>query len=122
MGFHPLNLALRFILELSALTAVGFWGWRQTDSWFRYVLAMGIPVGLAIIWGVFAVPDDKSRSGAAPIPTPGFVRLLLELGLFAFATWSLYNSGFVRVAWVLAIVTFSHYLISYDRIEWLLKH
>ena len=32
MGSHPLNLALRFLLELVAIGAVGFWGWRATDS------------------------------------------------------------------------------------------
>ena len=122
MGFHPLNLDLRFILEVAALYSIGFWGWRQTDSWFRFVLAIGIPIVLAIIWGIFAVPDDRTRSGAAPVPTPGFVRLLIELGLFTFATWSLSNTGLTTLAWVLAIVTVFHYLISYDRIKWLLRH
>jgi hypothetical protein len=32
MGSHPLNLAVRFALELSALAALGVWGWRQGDG------------------------------------------------------------------------------------------
>jgi hypothetical protein len=87
MGYHPLNLAFRFILELCALIAVGFWGWNQTDSPLKFFLAIGFPIILAFIWGVFAVPNDKSRSGKAPIPTPGLIRLPLELIIFAIATW-----------------------------------
>ena len=66
MGSHPINLAFRFLLELAALVASGFWGWRQSDGGFRYILAIGIPVFLAVVWGTFAVPNDPSRSGKSP--------------------------------------------------------
>ena len=32
MSAHPINLALRFILELAALYALGYWGWTQHDG------------------------------------------------------------------------------------------
>ena len=34
------------------------------------------------IRGVFAVPDDPSRSGSAPIAVPGLARLTLEAAVF----------------------------------------
>ena len=68
MGSHPINLALRFLLELSALFAMGVWGWRYSEGWLRFVLALSIPIIAAVLWGTFAVPDDPSRSGGAPIP------------------------------------------------------
>ena len=121
MGSHPLNLAFRFILELSALFSTGYWGWTQHQGVARWLLAIGLPVLLAILWGTFAVPNDPSRSGKAPIPTPGFLRLLLELAIFAVATIALIASQRVSAGLLLAGLTVFHYLISYDRIVWLLK-
>ena len=119
MGSHPVNLAIRFILEMSALVSVGMWGWRQSDGWLRFVLAIGLPVVLAAIWGIFAVPDDPSRSGNAPIVTPGLVRLAIELGIFACATWVLHDMGFQKATWAFGIVVVLHYVVSCDRIMWL---
>ena len=120
MGSHPINLAIRFLLEMTALIVVGLWGWKQSESWPRFVLAIGIPILLAVIWGTFAVPDDPSRSGAAPIPVPGVLRLIIELGIFAFATWVLYDMGYSKAWWILGVVVVVHYVVSYDRIIWLL--
>ena len=82
MGSHPANLILRFLLEIIALISLGIWSWKQSESWFRLVLAIGIPIIAAIIWGIFAVPNDPSRSGAAPVVTAGFIRLIIEFGIF----------------------------------------
>ncbi|WP_297794367.1 YrdB family protein [uncultured Eudoraea sp.] len=122
MGSHPINLIVRFLLELVALTAFGIWGWRQADGWASLLLAMGIPILMAVIWGTFAVPDDPSRSGAAPIMTPGAIRLLLELGFFAFAIWCFKDLGLTRISSIYGICVVIHYIVSYDRIKWLLKH
>jgi hypothetical protein len=75
----------------------------------------------AVLWGVFAVPGDRSRSGDAPVPVPGILRLLLELLLFGFAAWCLYDAGLVLLANIFGIVVLVHYIISYDRIIWLLR-
>jgi len=120
MGSHPLNLALRFLLELSALLSLGLWGFRQSDSWFRFVLAIGIPILAAIAWGTFAVPDDPSRSGGAPIAVPGILRLALELLFFAAGVLALTNLGYTRIGWLLGIIVALHYLVSYDRLLWLI--
>ena len=121
MGSHPLNLAVRFVLEIAALVAIGYWGWTQHDGFVRYLLAIGGPLLAAILWATFAVPDDPSRSGKAPIPVPGIIRLALELALFAFAAWALYDAGNSLLALILAAVVVVHYALSYDRIAWLLR-
>ena len=120
MGSHPINLGVRFLLELAALMSYGMWGYKFTDGWPRYVLALAIPVVFAALWGIFAVPDDPSRSGAAPVVTPGLIRLLLELLFFACATWALYDMGMHKSGLALGIIVILHYIISYDRILWLL--
>lgn len=122
MGSHPVNLALRFILEMAALISVGVWGWKQSDSWLKFVLAFGVPILLAAIWGIFAVPDDPSRSGNATVITPGIVRLIIELGFFGIAAWAQYNAGYEKVAIGFAMVVILHYVVSYDRILWLLSN
>ena len=121
MGAHPINLALRFILELSALVAIGYWGWSQSVGWLRFGLAIGLPVLAATLWGTFAVPDDPSRSGKAPVPVPGWLRLVIELGTFAVATWALFAMGNVTLGWTIGVLVVIHYLVSYDRIQWLLS-
>ncbi|MFT4523679.1 MAG: hypothetical protein ACI8ZN_002634 [Bacteroidia bacterium] len=122
MGSNPINLALRFLLELVALTSAGVWGWKHGNGWWKYALAFGIPVLMAVLWATFAVPNDPSRSGAAPIPTNGIIRLILELIFFAFATWVLFDTEHEILAKVFGIITIVHYLVSYDRIQWLISN
>jgi hypothetical protein len=121
MGSNLINLAVRFILELTALAAMGFWGWHQGEGRLRFVLAFGIPVIAAVIWGVFAVPGDPSRSGNAVVSTPGILRLALELTFFSLATWTLHRTGAITASWIFGIVTLVHYILSYDRLYWLIK-
>ena len=121
MGSHPVNLAVRFVLELSALVAMGLWGWRQGDSsGFRIGLAVGIPFLAAAAWGTLAVPGDPSRSGAAPLPVPGLLRLAIELAFFSFATWALFDTGSTILSALFGIAVALHYVASYDRLRWLL--
>lgn len=121
MAYHPLNLAVRFLLELCALAAIAYWGWTQHSGLLRYLLAIGGPLVAAVLWGTFRVPDDGSSSGRAPVPVPGLVRLVLELAFFTFAAWGLYDAGQTLLALILAGVVVLHYLLSYNRIAWLLR-
>jgi len=121
MSLFFLNLAIRFCLEIGVLIAVGMWGWQQTDGWMRWVIAIGLPLVLSVIWGVFNVPGDPSRSGAAPVAVPGVVRLLIEAAFFTFGAWALMSLGYRTFGGVFIIVVIVHYLVSFNRILWLLK-
>ena len=121
MGSHPLNLALRFLLELTAIAAAGYWGWHQHDGWSAILLAIGIPVALAAVWGVFNVSGDPSRSGNAPVVVPGSLRLFIELCVFSFGAWAIFDLGMGLAGIVFGSTVLAHYLISYDRIIWLLR-
>ena len=121
MGSHPINLAIRFVLEIAGLVALGWMGWHYGKGIFRYVLAIGIPLVAAALWGIFAVPDDPSRSGEAVVQIPGTIRLLLELAFFVASTWSLYATGATTICWIYGIVVFVHYVVSYDRVLWLIQ-
>jgi hypothetical protein len=121
MGSNPINLAVRFILEMAGLAALGWWGWNQGEGILRFILALGIPFLAAVLWGTFAVPDDQSRSGKAKVPIPGIVRLMLELAFFVTATWSLFATGLTALGWIYGIAVLIHNIISYDRVMWLVR-
>ena len=121
MGSNPINLAVRFILEMAGMVALGWWGWNQGEGILRFLLALGIPFLAAVLWGTFAVPDDPSRSGEAKVPVPGIVRLMLELAFFGLATWSLFATGLTNLGWIYGIAVLIHYIISYDRVMWLVR-
>jgi hypothetical protein len=121
MSKHPVNLAVRFMLEVLGLSTFGVWGYQQSDIWTRILLAIILPLGYAVLWGVFAVKDDPSRSGKTVVQTPGTIRLILELLLFGAATWMLHSLGYSTLGFIFGGVVILHYILSYDRIAWLLK-
>jgi hypothetical protein len=118
MSQHPLNLALRFVLELVGLFALGYWGWSEHAGLARWLWAVGLPLLAAILWGTFRVPDDP---GDAPVAVPGPVRLLLEAAFFGAATWAFYAAGGVSAAAFFGLIVLAHYALSYDRLAWLLR-
>ena len=122
MSKHPLNLTVRFVLEVGAILTFGTWGYRFSELWTRYLLVILLPLIFALLWGIFAVPNDPSRSGKTVVHTPGIVRLILELGLFTAATWMIYDLTFTRLALIFCAVVILHYIFSYDRIRWLLTN
>ena len=77
------NLALRFGLELAALLGLGLAAWKFTPGPARWAAVALVPIAAAVIWGVFNVLDDPSRSGAAPVEVTGWVRLAIELAILA---------------------------------------
>ncbi len=121
MGSNPINLTGRFLLEMAALLIMGVWGWNQLAGPGRFLLAIGLPVLAAVLWGTFAVPDDPIRSGKAPVSVPGVIRLLLELIFFGFAVWMLVDLGRLDMALGMGVITAVHYALSYDRLAWLVK-
>jgi hypothetical protein len=121
MGSQPWNLALRFLLELAALAGLGVAGWSLASGFWRWLLVILLPLTAAVLWGVFAVPGDPSRSGGAPVPVPGVVRLVLELAILFAGAAGCYLSGYRTAGLVIATLVLAHYAISYDRIGWLLR-
>jgi hypothetical protein len=114
---HPLNLGLRFLLELAVWGAMGYWGWTQGRGPWRWLLALGFPLLAMTLWGVFRVPGD---GGPPVVAVPGWVRLLLELFQFGVAVGLLIHAGHVPWALVLAVLLILHNALSYDRILTLL--
>ncbi len=82
MSKNPVNLTLRFCLEIAALAAMGYWGWTQHDGIGRYGWTIGLVVGASALWGTFRVPNDPTD---AVVAIPGVARLGLEAVFFGLA-------------------------------------
>jgi hypothetical protein len=82
MNTNPLNLTVRFLLEIAMLIIFGYWGWLLNGDWERWSGAIGLPLIAAALWGIFRIPDDPK---SAPVEVQGIVRLLLEWILFGLA-------------------------------------
>ncbi|NOH00962.1 MAG: YrdB family protein [Chloroflexi bacterium] len=121
MSQNPLNLTLRFVLELAGLYAFGAWGWIQHAGSMRYLLVIVLPLIAGTLWGLFRVPGDASASGNAVVAVPGWMRLLMEIIFFSFATFCLLDAGMTGMGWGFGIASLFHYILSYDRVVWLLK-
>lgn len=119
MSQNPLNLLVRFLLELCILAALGWWGWMHGSGAGRWLLAVGLPLCAALLWGAFRVPND---GGAPAVQVSGAVRLLIEAFLFASAAAALAGAGHRRLAVAFAATVLIHYAVSYDRVLSLLRH
>lgn len=118
---NPVNLTIRFVLELWVLVAVAVFGWNHLDDPWRYVAVIGGPLVLIFVWGLFNVPDDPSRSGHAPVVVPGIVRLGIEIVYFVVGFLATYLGGMEVIAVIFGVVVVAHYLMSMDRVRWLLS-
>jgi quinol-cytochrome oxidoreductase complex cytochrome b subunit len=87
MVIKSANLALRFLLELCALAALGYWGFQTGRGLFMKIgLGIGAPLLAALVWGTFVAPH-----AAVPVSAP--LRLVLELVVFGSAAAALYAAG-----------------------------
>ncbi|KON90357.1 hypothetical protein AF332_18080 [Sporosarcina globispora] len=85
------NLALRFILELCPLAALGYWGFRTGNGWIlKIFLGFGAPLLAAVVWGSFVSPKATYEIGQ-------FGRLIIEAVVFGSASLALYASGHTRL-------------------------
>jgi len=121
MGNAWWNLTLRFLLELAALLGLGMAGWSLSAGFWRWILAAALPLLAAVLWGTFAVPNDPSRSGRAPVPVPGAFRLLLELIVLFGGAAGFYLAGYATTGIAIALLIAVSYVFSRDRLSWLLR-
>ncbi|GJM37682.1 MAG: hypothetical protein DHS20C19_10490 [Acidimicrobiales bacterium] len=115
------NLALRFGLELAALAGLGLAAWRLTSGPTRWVAVTLVPIAAAVVWGVFNVIDDPSRSGDAPIEVHGWTRLGIEVVVLVGGAVGVALAGRPNLGLVLVALIAVHYASSISRIEWLTK-
>ena len=120
MAYLPISRGFRFILELVALFALGYWGWTQPPGILRYLLAPGLPILAAVIWNTFQAIEPVAPKPIRVV-VQGRVRLILELVLFGLAVTAFITSDHIFLGIVFSLLISLHYLTSMDRISWLMK-
>ncbi len=93
-----INLAVRFLLEICVLICVGYWGFKTHTGWLLKILfALGGPLLIAVIWGMFAAPKAAYR-------LQGSAFLALEVLVFGSGVAALFLTKNSALAWVFAVV------------------
>ena len=96
------NLALRFALELTALAAVGWWGWDAGGP----LLALAAVAAVVVIWGAFVAPKASH-----PMTDP--VRLLLEVAVFGSGVVALSAADGGTLAVVFGVLVVVHLALTF---------
>src|SRR3954447_18091735 len=92
------NLGLRFALELAALAALAYGGWRVPGPlWLRILLALALPVLAAVVWARWVAPKASH-----PVADPQ--RLFPEWLVFGGATVALAATGHPLLGALLAVL------------------
>lgn len=91
-GLKLFILSLVFLSELTALAALGYWGFHVPKGMpLKLVLGIGTPLVVAVIWGLFLAPR-----AVFPVDLP--IKMLLKLMVFAISAWALHAAGHAQVA------------------------
>jgi hypothetical protein len=97
------NLALLFLLELTGLAVFAWWGWNASSSTaLRLVLAVGLPVVAAVLWGLFAAPTARYRN---PVVTT-----VVKVAFFGLAGLALWTGGHPVLAAVFVLVVVANFV------------
>jgi hypothetical protein len=100
------NDGLRFLLELSALAAVAYWGWSEHGGILRWVLVVAAPLAIALVWGRWVAPKAKH-------PTVDPARLGLELLVFGSAVAALFDADEPVPAAILGAAAVLHLALTF---------
>lgn len=94
-----INLGLRFLIEILALVIFGYWGFHVSQGTFmKYLLGIGTPVLVAVIWGMFGSPK-------APYGLTGVPYLLFEVFIFCLPAVVLFVIGKQSWAVLYGVIT-----------------
>ncbi|MBE5102265.1 YrdB family protein [Priestia aryabhattai] len=81
-----MNLVLRFLLELFALGSLAYWGIQTGKGLNKVLLAIGAPLVIAIVWGIFGSPRAQIQLSMS-------MHMMLELIVFGLPAIALYATG-----------------------------
>lgn len=98
------NLGVTFLVELVGLAVFAWWGWNASSSTvLRILLAVGLPVIAAILWGLFAAP---TASYGSPVITT-----VVKVAFFGLAGLALWTRDHHILATVFVLVVAANFVI-----------
>ena len=100
------NLGLRFLLELGALFAVGYWGWETGDGWLGWVLAIAAISAVIAVWALFVSPKHT-------VETSKQISFAIELAVWLAAGAALYSTGQKALGLAFAAISMASGALNY---------
>lgn len=101
------NAALAFLLELTVLAALGYWGFHTGANWIAKVgLGIGLPLIALVVWALWGAPNSSSQ-------LQGIWFLLLQILFFGSAAVALYTSGHRKLALAFALIFVLNCALAY---------
>ncbi len=100
-----INAGIAFLLELAMLIAFGYWGFYGDKSiLLKWLLGIGVPLVVAIIWGIFLAPRANHRLNSVG-------GNLLSLFLFLLAAAALFYTQHPMLAITFALIAVMNRLL-----------
>jgi Protein of unknown function (DUF2568) len=101
------NLVLAFLLELCALGAYAYWGFKTGGATPSKIgLGIGAPLLAAVVWGIFVAPR-------AVVPVPGLARFVIQALFFGLAALSLAAAGHRTLAGAFVAIVVANAILAY---------
>jgi len=100
------NDVLRFFLEMAALAALAYWGFSEFGGVVQWVIGLGSPLLVAVVWGRFMSPK-------ASHPTVDPVRVLIEFAVFGSAVAALFAADAPVLAVIFAALAGLHLSLTF---------
>jgi hypothetical protein len=94
---HAAALVVKFLLELAALAALGYWGANTGSGAVSVVLAVAAPLAGSLVWARWCAPKSEHRLPQAP-------RFAVVLAVFAAAAVGMVAAGAETAAAIFAAV------------------
>ena len=100
------NLGLRFLLELGALAAVGYWGWRPATVCWAGCWPIGAIAAVIAVWALFVSPKHT-------IEISKQVAFAIELAVWVAAVAALYATDHEALALAFAAISMASGALNY---------
>lgn len=108
------NVALRGVMELGIVIALGYWGYH-TGSSTTVKFALGIAAPL-ILFGFWGLVDFRNAGALSEL-----LRLAQELVISGVAAVAVYTAGQHALGWALGLISTAHHSLVYVLGERLLE-
>jgi len=105
------NLGLKFLLELVAFAALGYWGATVSSGAVAVLLAVAAPAAAIVLWARLAAPRAARR-------LPLLKRIGFELTVFALASIALATAGLPLAAAALLLVVIANSILLTILHQW----
>jgi len=100
------NEALQLVLEALILVSLALWGWQEGGSFGRWIIAIGVPVAIALVWATLV-----TRFSASKLDDPS--RLWVELGIVACGAAALVRLGHPVLSLLLVLLAATQLTLAF---------